>query len=113
MKPTVLGLLIALAGLPAFGEEPTLRLGDRQPQAVADPSAAAFARLDAPVAAIAAAADPLGEALRTGFRVQDAKVQLAVVAAPAATAVTSMMSATCTGLRRSIAVPSPNWEYAL
>ncbi len=87
MKPTVLlGLLIALAGLPASGEEPPLRLGDRQPQTVVGPSAASFARLDAPVAAIAVAADPVGEALRTGFRVQDAKIQLEVIAAPAATA---------------------------
>ncbi|PWB73876.1 MAG: hypothetical protein C3F15_08750 [Holophagae bacterium] len=87
MKPTVLlGLLIALAGLPASGEEPPLRLGDRQPRFAVDPAAASFARLDAPVAAIALAADPVGEALRTGFRVRDAKIQLEVIAAPAATA---------------------------
>ena len=82
MKPTVLGLVIALAGALAFGEEPSLELGDRRPQSVADPSAAAFARLDAPVAALAVAADPVGEARRSGFRVEGAKVQLEVVSAP-------------------------------
>ncbi len=82
MKPTVLGLLIALAGLPALADDAPLRLGDRRPLPVVDSSAAAFARLDGPVAAIASATDPLGEARRTGFRVRDAKVQLEVIASP-------------------------------
>jgi hypothetical protein len=80
MKPTVLGLVIALAASAALAGEAPLRLGARRPQAVVDPRAASFARLDAPVAAIAAAADPLGEARRTGFELREAKVRLEVIA---------------------------------
>ena len=83
MKPTVLGLLIVLAGSPAFGGEPPLRLGDRRPQASAVESAASYSKLDTPVAAIAIAADPAGEARRVGFRVLGSRVQLEVVVEPA------------------------------
>ncbi|HOC41819.1 MAG TPA: S8 family serine peptidase [Thermoanaerobaculales bacterium] len=86
MKRIVLGLLIALVGSPAFGGGPSRDLGGHLPHAVADAASNAFARLDTPVAAIAAAADPLVEARRSGFRVLDSKVQLELVAAPSGVA---------------------------